>query len=127
VAAKDNTAAVRTAYYVDELFESKQPSGAAVADDKSQATHLIEIGAIDPKASDHDRSYLSTLVASATGLSTADADQRVNAVIQRAKSDAEAARKVAARISFYSFFSMLISAFIACTAAAIGGKQRDLY
>jgi hypothetical protein len=128
VAAKENTATVRTAYYVDELFRSKQTAGGVVlAEDKSQATHVLEMAAIDPKAGGAGRPYLSQLVASATGLSAADSDQRVLEVMRQAQSDADAARKAAARISFYSFFSMLIGAFIACTAGAIGGRQRDLY
>ncbi len=124
---KQNPAAVRTAYYVDQLFQSKQPAPPTLAEDKAQATHVFEMAAIDSKAADSARPYLSDLVASATGLSTTDAEQRVNQVVQRAKADAEAARKAAAKVSFYVFFSMLIGAFIACTAAAIGGKQRGLY
>lgn len=128
VVAKGNAATVRTAYYVDELFRSKHTAGGVVlAEDKSQATHVLEMAAIDPKAGGASRPYLSQLVASATGLSATDSDQRVDEVMQQARSDADAARRTAARISFYSFFSMLIGAFIACTAAAIGGRQRDLY
>ena len=39
---------------------------------------------------------------------------------------ADAARKTTAKASFYFFFSMLIGAFIASVAGAIGGRQRDL-
>lgn len=126
-ASKQNPTAVRTAYYVDQLFRTKQPASPTLADDKAQATHVFEMGAIDTKAGDSARPYLAELVASATGLSAANAEQRVNQVVQQAKADAEAARKAAAKISFYMFFSMLIGAFIACTAAAIGGNQRDIY
>lgn len=124
---KQNPAGVRTAYYVDQLFRSKQPPSATLAEDKVQAKHMFEMGAIDAKASDRARPYLSELVSSATGLSATEAQHRVTEVVQQAKADAENARKAAAKISFYMFFSMLIGAFIACTAAAIGGKQRDLY
>jgi hypothetical protein len=126
-ATKQNPASVRTAYYVDQLFRSNHPASPTLAEDKTQATHVFEMGAIDRKAGDSARPYLSELVASATGLSAADAQQRVNQVVQQAKADAEAARKAAAKISFYIFFSMLIGAFVACAAAAIGGRQRDLY
>ena len=44
----------------------------------------------------------------------------------KAKQAADAARKASAKASFYLFFSMLIGAFIASTAGAIGGRQRDL-
>ena len=124
---KVSTSEIQNSYYVDELFRSKQPITPSIVDDKAQATHIFEIGAIDAKARDNARPYLSELVASATGLSAPDADKRVGAVMQQAKSDAEAARKAVARVSFYTFFSMLIGAFIACTAAAIGGMQRGPY
>jgi hypothetical protein len=124
---KQNPTAVRTAYYVDQLFRSKQPASPTLADDKAQATHILEMGAIDPKAADNAQPFLIEVVSSRTGLSTADAQQRVNQVMQEAKADAESARKTAAKVSFYTFFSMLIGAFIACTAAALGGRQRDLY
>jgi hypothetical protein len=34
-------------------------------------------------------------------------------------------RKASAKASFYFFFSMLIGAFIASAAGALGGRQRD--
>lgn len=124
---KHNPTAVRTAYYVDQLFRSKQPASPTLAEDKTQATHVFEMSALDPKVADSSQPYLVEVVSSRTGLSAADAQQRVNQVVQEAKADAENARKTAAKISFYTFFSMLIGAFIACTAAALGGRQRDLF
>ena len=80
-----------------------------------------------------DRTYLAALVASRTGLSQEDAEKRVDdtmaqikAAEDKAKQAADAARKASAKASFYLFFSMLIGAFIASTAGAIGGRQRDL-
>ena len=80
-----------------------------------------------------DRTYLAELVASRTGLSQEDAEKRVDdtmaqikAAEDKAKQAADAARKASAKASFYLFFSMLIGAFIASTAGAIGGRQRDL-
>jgi hypothetical protein len=126
-ATKHNPSSVRIAYYVDQLFRAKQPASQALAEDKAQATHIFEMAAIDSRAADSAQPYLVDLVSSATGLSAADAQQRVNQVVQQAKADADNARKTAAKISFYTFFSMLIGAFIACTAAALGGRQRDLF
>ncbi len=39
----------------------------------------------------------------------------------------EAARKAASEASLYTGFSMLIGAFIACIAAALGGQRRDVH
>jgi hypothetical protein len=38
---------------------------------------------------------------------------------------ADAARKAAAALSIFTGLSMLVGAFIACIAAALGGQQRD--
>jgi hypothetical protein len=79
-----------------------------------------------------DRSYVAQLVAQRTGISQADAAKRVDAAVANIKAaDArtrellEDARKAAARASIYTGLSMLIGAFIACVAAALGGRRRD--
>ena len=88
----------------------------------------IANGNLDPS----DRTYLAKLVAARTGLSQQDAEKRVDDVVaqmkaaaDKAKQAADAARKATAKASFYLFFSMLIGAFIASVAGAIGGRQRD--
>ena len=74
------------------------------------------------------------LVASRTGLTPSDAGKRVDDVIARekqavekAKQAADTARKAASAFSIYTAVSMLIGAFIACVAGAIGGRQRDAF
>jgi Trk-type K+ transport system membrane component len=76
---------------------------------------------------------LAKLIASHTGISQQDAEKRVDAVLaqmkaaqEKAKQAADAARKASASTSFFLFFSMLIGAFIASVAGALGGRQRDL-
>ena len=65
-------------------------------------------------------------------MSQQDAEKRVEDVVtqmkaaaDKAKQAADAARKATAKSSFYLFFSMLIGAFIASAAGAMGGRQRD--
>jgi hypothetical protein len=55
-----------------------------------------------------------------------DVMAQMKAAAEKAKQAADAARKASASASFYLFFSMLIGAFIASAAGAIGGRQRDL-
>ena len=81
-----------------------------------------------------DKIYLAQLVSARTGLSQADAEKRVDAVIVqenaaevRAAQAADAARKAASYLSIFMALSMLVGAFIACAAAALGGQQRDVY
>jgi hypothetical protein len=76
--------------------------------------------------------YLVQLVAVRTGLSQADAEKRVDELIAKAKAAetkarqiADAARKAGAYLSIFTAMSMLIGAFIAAAAAALGGQHRD--
>lgn len=79
-----------------------------------------------------DRAYLAQTIAQQTGVEPAVAEERIDAVIAQAEAAvttaqeaADAARDVAAKFSLYFFLSLLVGAFIAITAAAIGGRQRD--
>jgi hypothetical protein len=90
--------------------------------------HAITTGSL----SGDDRTYLAQLVARQTGLSVADAEARVDGVVKQvqdastaAKNAADGARKAAAAASLFFALSLFIGAFIACVAAAIGGRERD--
>jgi hypothetical protein len=120
-------------YFLDTLFRKDQPDANASSQDaRAEAGRIlarsIANGSLDP----NDRTYLAKLVAARTGISQQDAEKRIdgvmsqmNAAEDKAKSAAEAARKASAKGSFYLFFSMLVGAFIASAAGALGGRQRD--
>jgi hypothetical protein len=72
-----------------------------------------------------DRIYVARLIASQTGMSQSDAENRVNAVIAQAKSDADGARRAAAKLSFWLAAALLFGAFAASLAAVEGGQLRD--
>ena len=74
---------------------------------------------------DADRAYLAKVVAARTGLSQADADQRVNQVMTEAKTAADNARKSAAAFSLWLVASMLAGALSASLAAIEGGNLRN--
>ena len=72
------------------------------------------------------------LVAARTGLSEADAQARVDAVLTRigeakatAQQAADTARKASATFALVGALSLAIGAFIASAARALGGWQRD--
>jgi hypothetical protein len=74
------------------------------------------------------------LVAARTGISMEDARKRVDTAVAQAKAAeakarqaADTARKAASEASIYTALSMLVGAFIACIAAALGGQRRDLH
>jgi hypothetical protein len=129
-------AANSMAYFADSLFRSSQPAPTSAqtvtSDVRSEGTRILltEIGG--NSLSDADKTYLTQLVASTTGLSAADAAKRVDDVSgqiaqaeAKARAAAEVARKSAAHAAFYLAFSMLIGAFIGGVAGALGGVHRE--
>lgn len=122
-----------TSYLVDTLFRSDRPDpGASSADSKSEATRILATSLSNGSMAPADKSYLAQMVAARTGISQPDAEKRIDdftaqakAAETKARAAADEARKAAAKLAFYTVFSMLIGAFIASAAAALGGQQRD--
>jgi hypothetical protein len=121
------------ASYVDSLFRSDHPDGKANDQDvRAETTRILAAGLRNGDVPAGDKTYLAQLVAARTGLSQADAEKRVDDVIAKAKAAetkarqiADAARKAGAYLSIFTAVSMLIGAFIAAAAAALGGQHRD--
>jgi len=116
-------------YDVDALFRTTSGDGnsSAAAEGRGEATRILARGLTAGAVSDGDRTYLASLVAARAGISQADAQKRVDDVVGRALREAEAARKAAATTSLLTALAMLIGAFVACAAAALGGRERDLH
>jgi hypothetical protein len=79
-----------------------------------------------------DRAYLARLVAGKTGISQPEAEKRVDETISKvneleakARETADAARKAGAYFSLFTAISMMVGAFIAAVAGALGGRHRD--
>jgi hypothetical protein len=124
-ASQGASAADPSAYYVDMLFRSNHPAtNAANPEIRAEATRIFVIG-VKKDYIPADKAYLTQLVAAGAGLSQSDAEKRVDEVTATAKADADAARKAAAYFSIFTALSMLIGAFIAAVAAALGGQHRD--
>ena len=150
-AASAAPAASSNPYYVDMLFRQNvaadgtptapAPGSAAMVtglsdqETRSEAATILAQGAANGgNVPASDSAYLVQLVSGRTGMSTADAQARVNDVLSqeqaaavKAKQVANAARKATSGALIYSFISMLIGAFIASVAGAIGGRLRDAY
>jgi len=130
-----------SAYSIDKLFRPAGASasgagapgpGAASADPRMETGHIIANALVNGSVPDADRAYLADQVAARTGITQADAQTRVDNFIAsvtqaevKLKADADSARKAAAQASIYLALSMLIGAFIASVAAALGGRLRD--
>jgi hypothetical protein len=120
-------------YDVDTLFRSATPDANASPNDaRGETARILAKGLPTGDVSAADRSYVSQLVAARTGISQADAQKRVDDVVAqlnvaqtKARQAADAARKAAAAAAICTALAMLIGAFIACVAAALGGHERD--
>lgn len=127
-----------TSYLVDSLFRPADASKLAAAGPDGnaaavgQASRILIASAAAGEISADDKTYLSQLVAARTGLSEADAKTRVDALVAKvedakvkAKQAADTARKGSATFALLGALSLVIGAFIASAAAALGGRQRD--
>jgi len=122
-----------SAYEIDKLFRSSNFGGAALLGDaRMEAAHIAANAFANGGISGTDRTYLVDQVSARTGASQADAQARVDNFVaavtqaqEKFKAEADSARKAAAEASIYLALSMLIGAFIASVAAALGGRIRD--
>jgi hypothetical protein len=120
-------------YYTDSLFRGAV-SDANGAETRKEVTRIFVNGFKGEAFPAADRDYLAQVVATRTGLSPAEAGARVdqtiaqmNEVKAEAKETADKARKASSAFSIFTALSMLIGAFIAAVAAAIGGGHRACY
>ena len=136
--ANADSVADPSSYLVDALFRPADPArlGAPGAEGDAaaaaQASRILGAGVVAGSVSDEDTAYLAQLVAARTGLSEQDAKTRVDAMLASveeakvaAQQAADTARKASATFALLSALSLVIGAFIASAAAAIGGWQRD--
>jgi hypothetical protein len=109
-------------YEIDSLFRS---SGDAVQPEvRTEAMRILVKGVSAGEVPAADQQYLAELVATRTGISQAEAQQRVNTEV-KTRELADAARKATSAAAICTALSMLIGAFIASVAAALGGRERD--
>ncbi len=127
-----------TSYFVDALFRPADPARLAApgaegdAAAAAQASRILIESASGGEISGPDKSYLAQLVAARTGLSQSDATSRVDAMVAdvkatkaKAQEAVDATRKAGATFALMGALSLIIGAFIASMAAAMGGRQRD--
>ena len=130
-----------TDYYVDLMFRppadsssvSIPPAASQMAtESRHEASRILLAGFAAGSVSPTDKSYLVQLVSASTGRPVADAQKRVDEVLtqieqitNKARQAADTARKVWITTSLLTALSLIIGAFIASVAAAIGGRLRD--
>jgi hypothetical protein len=113
-------------YFVDTLLRSnnfpQDRNDLSVRGDVERIfSHSLAQGMMPPS----DKTYLGQLVSARTGLTQADAENRVSDVFGEAQQSADRTRKALAHLSLWIFIALLSGAFCASFAATIGGRQRD--
>ncbi|WP_180355978.1 hypothetical protein [Aliirhizobium smilacinae] len=124
-----------TSYFTDALLRPERVTGEARGNDGAATAEVSRIliqGAAKGEVPDSDRTYIASIVSARTGLNEADARARVDNVLGQveeakvaAQKVADTARKTAATTALVGAISLLVGAFIASAAAALGGRQRD--
>lgn len=129
-----NTGADPTGYLIDTMFRTDHanPNNNNSQDPTAETRRILASGLQRGDIPPADRTYLAQLVSARTGLSQPDAEKRVDDAVSqakaaevRARNAADAARKAGATLSIFTGLAMLIGAFIASAAAALGGAHRD--
>lgn len=133
--ANDNTGNNAVSYFVDSLFRPNDPTRLAAPGEAAaaaQASRILIASAATGEMAPADQTYLGQLVSARTGLSEADATARVNTVLAqvnqaktKAQEAADATRKAGIAFALMAALSLVIGAFIASAAAALGGRLRD--
>ncbi|NLS20001.1 hypothetical protein HGP16_26035 [Rhizobium sp. P40RR-XXII] len=124
-----------TAYFTDALLRPAKTTDRAQSDNGAAAAEISRIllqGAASGQLPDGDKSYIATIISARTGLPETDARNRVDTVLKQiddaksaAKEAADKARKTGATTALVGSLSLLVGAFIASAASALGGRQRD--
>lgn len=112
-------------YFVDSLFRSATVNASNDASVQAEAGRIFAYTLRQKEANPADTTYLSKLVAAKTGLTQADAENRVSQVVSDARQAEDTARRLTSHLLLWIFLALLIGAFSASYAATIGGRQRD--
>jgi hypothetical protein len=130
----------RLGYWVDTLFRFDELPTETIEQDYSlvwqEASRIFAGGLRAKSLAADDQHYLALMVARQTGLGAADAEKRVAAVFDKARTEsvnqeqqakqlADQTRKSAMYSALWMVVALLIGAFVASLAATLGGKQRD--
>lgn len=116
-------------YDLDLLFRTSAGTEArpGALGAREETGHILARGLVTGDVSAADRTYLAQLIAAQTGVSDADAQRRVDEGITQMKAAADTARRSSEITAIFAALAMVVGAFIACVAAALGGRVRDMH
>lgn len=121
-------------YFVDGVLRPGQATGAQPVRPETvkEVSRIFARAAVNGSMPEGDKTYVSGVVANATGVTPADAQARIDSAMKgledakfEAKKTADAARKASATAALATALALCIGAFVACVAAVMGGRARD--
>lgn len=118
---------------VDRMLRGAQPAAEPVSGDvRDEIGRILVTTLADGELDDGDRQYLVATVAARTGLDEAEAQARVDQMMERARqlemearAAADAARRTAMIAAFITAAALFVSAAAAYFGATLGGSHRD--
>jgi hypothetical protein len=113
-------------YEIDRVFRSaRRPPNVDMSSERAEAGRILMTSSSYSGVSSDDRAYLIQQVASATGLSPADSERRVDAAIADSKRAIARSRRSTIILAFSVASATLFGAVAAWAAACAGGRHRD--
>lgn len=116
----------------DHLLRTGPAQGTGAAPNRDAIVRTLASALRDNNLSADDRAYLAQVVSQQTGAPQNEAEQRVDrafadaqAAVKKATELANEARKKAALAAFLTAATMALALAAACTAASLGGDDRD--
>jgi hypothetical protein len=113
-------------YELDRLFRSgRRPPNVDLTSERAEAGRILLTSSSHSGVSGDDRTYLIQQVGSATGLSPADSERRVDSAIANSKAAIARSRRSTVILAFSLAAATLLGAVAAWAAACAGGRHRD--
>jgi len=114
------------AFDLDRLFRGVRLQAAAdIAYPRAEAARILLTSTGHDGVSNDDRTYLVRRISEVTGLSAAEAQNRVTTTIDSARQNIQRARHAAVVLAFCAGAAALIGAAVAWFTAELGGRHRD--
>lgn len=114
------------AFDLDRLFRgARLQTAAEIEYPRAEAARILLTSTGHNGVSNDDRTYLVRRVSEVTGLSAAEAQNRVTATISSARQNIQRARHAAVVLAFCAGAAALVGAAVAWFTAELGGRHRD--
>ena len=114
-------------YEIDQLFRAgrNRPANVDLTPARAEAGRILLTSSSHSGVSTEDHGYLVQMVTGATGLTGADAERRVDAVISDSRAAIRRARASTTILAFSIATALLLAAVAAWAGAEAGGRHRD--